>query len=321
MPPWWGMTPLALITACVLDLVVGDPRGWPHPVVLMGRFISVLHNQARAAARTPGARRAAGIGITVVVVLLSYGSTFLLIRGAEGLHASLGWAVAVYLAYTTLAARSLQREASRVAATLRQGRIEAARKHLAGIVGRDTDRLSEQEVIRAAVETVSENTSDGVIAPLFYLALGGPPLAMAYKAVNTLDSMLGYRQEPYRDLGWFPARLDDAANFLPARITGLLMVLCAPFLRLSPQGALRTMWRDGGKHTSPNAGIPEAAAAGALGVRLGGTNLYFGVPSRKPYIGEGRRALSIESIQGAVALMYGVFFLMVLVSVLWGFLF
>jgi len=264
--------------------------------------------------------RLAGLLITLVVVLLSYGLTLLLIRMAGGIHAALGWAVSAFLIYTTLAARSLHGEASKVKRNLEEGDIDAARRSLAGIVGRETQDLSDREIIRAAVETVSENTSDGVIAPLFYLVIGGPPAAMAYKAMNTLDSMLGYKNERFRDMGWFPARLDDLANFIPARITGFLMVTASLFLNLSARDAFRIMRRDGAKHTSPNAGIPEAAAAGALGVQLGGMNFYMGVASSKPLIGEAKRTLTIKSIENAVTLMYGVFFLMVVVSVVIGFL-
>jgi adenosylcobinamide-phosphate synthase len=309
------MSPLILITACILDLVLGDPRWLPHPVVLMGRLILILERFFRRIVHTPNGMRLAGLLITLIVVLLSYGLTLLLIRTAGGIHAALGWAVSAFLIYTTLAARSLHGEASKVKRNLEEGDIDAARRSLAGIVGRETQDLSDREIIRAAVETVSENTSDGVIAPLFYLIIGGPPAAMAYKATNTLDSMLGYKNERFRDMGWFPARLDDLANFIPARITGFLMVTASLLLNLSARDAFRIMRRDGAKHTSPNAGIPEAAAAGALGVQLGGMNFYMGAPSEKPLIGEAKRTLTTKSIENAVTLMYAVFFLMVVVSI------
>ncbi len=312
------MSPLILITACILDLILGDPRWLPHPVVLMGRLISRLERLSRRVFYTSRGMRLAGLLITLALVLLSYGLTLLLIRIAGEVHATLGWVVSAFLAYTTLAARSLHAEASKVRRDLKKGDIDAARQSLAGIVGRETQNLSDQEVIRAAVETVSENTSDGVIAPLFYLIIGGPPAAMAYKAINTLDSMLGYKHERFRDLGWFPAGLDDLANFIPARITGLLMVISSLFLNLSARDAFRIMRRDGAKHTSPNAGIPEAAAAGALGVQLGGMNFYMGAPNEKPVIGEPKKTLTIKSIEKAVTLMYAVFFLMVVVSVVIG---
>ena len=185
------------------------------------------------------------------------------------------------------------------------GDIAGARHLLSRIVGRDTAQLDESEIWRALVETVAENTSDGVIAPLLCLMVGGPILALAYKAVNTLDSMVGYKNERYLRFGWASARCDDLANWLPARLTGLLMVIVAPLIGLSLAGAWRTMRRDGRNHSSPNSGIPEAAAAGALGVQLGGTNLYFGKPVEKLTIGDPLRPLSHDSWRGAIRLMYG----------------
>ncbi|HLO25804.1 MAG TPA: adenosylcobinamide-phosphate synthase CbiB, partial [Geobacteraceae bacterium] len=188
---------------------------------------------------------------------------------------------------------------------LARGDIGEARRNLSYIVGRDSANLDEPEIWRATVETVAENSSDGVIAPLFYLMLGGPPLALAYKAINTLDSMVGYKNEQYLQFGWASARCDDLANWLPARLTGLLMVLAAPLAGLSMTRAWWMMARDGHNHASPNSGIPEAAAAGALGVQLGGTNRYFGKPVAKPTIGDALKPLSREAYRGAVRLMYG----------------
>lgn len=310
------MSPVGLLAACLLDLLLGDPKGFPHPVVLMGRLISILERTARKITAPGTGRRIAGGGIVLVLVSLSCGVTYFLIGIASAIDPAFGRIVSVFLAYTTLAARTLHREAAKIVGDLQGNNLEKARRDLAGIVGRDTSELSREEVIRATVETVAENSSDGVIAPLFYLVLGGAPLALAYKAVNTLDSMLGYRNEKYGDLGYFPARIDDLANFIPARITGLLLVVVSFFLKGSPRDAYRIMRRDGRKHVSPNAGIPEAAAAGALGVRLGGTNIYGGIVSRKPPIGEPLCSLTVDSIRGVVQLMYGVFFLMALVGVL-----
>jgi adenosylcobinamide-phosphate synthase len=310
--------PTMVLAACILDLIAGDPAGYPHPVILMGKLISKLENLARRTVRTPAGKRVAGFWMTLFLVLLSYGVTFGLIRISFVLHPWAGWGVSVLLAYATLAARCLQKEASRILRDLHEDDLVSARRHLAGIVGRETSHLSEVEVIRATVETVAENTSDGVVAPLFYLLVGGPPLAMAYKAVNTLDSMVGYKAERFRDLGLFPARLDDVLNYIPARITGLLMVIASFFLLESVQlrHAFGIMVRDGRKHPSPNAGIPEAAAAGALNVQLGGVNIYEGIRNEKPVIGDPLRPLSPDSIAGAVRLMYGAFFLMFLLGVL-----
>lgn len=306
------ITPYILITAVLLDLLLGDPRRLPHPVVGIGRMISVLEALLRRLVRS---ELAGGALLLVGVVGSTYLLTFLLLRGACALHPYIGFAVSAWLSYTCLAARSLHHESKLVADRLIAGDLKGARHLLSRIVGRDTDDLTEPEIWRALVETVAENTSDGVIAPLFYLMLGGPALGLAYKAVNTLDSMVGYRNERYLLFGRASARFDDLANWLPARITGLLMVAVAPLIGLSGKEAFRMMLRDGRNHSSPNSGVPEAATAGALGVRLGGTNRYFGKPVEKPTIGDPRRDLSIESYRGAIRLMYGA---MALMLFLWG---
>jgi len=211
--------------------------------------------------------------------------------------------VEIALIYTTLATHSLFSESFAVLRALREGDLEGARRSLAMIVGRDTDHLDEAGIVRAVVETVAENASDAVVAPLFYAFLGGAPLALAYKAVNTLDSMFGYKDERFLHFGWASAKLDDLANYVPARLTGALMVLAAWHLRMDWRAAWRVMVRDGRKNPSPNSGIPEAAAAGALGVQLGGINFYFGKPSAKEMIGDRVKELEREDITRAHRLM------------------
>lgn len=205
-----------------------------------------------------------------------------------------------------LALNSLYKHARSVATPLKNGNPEAARAALAMIVGRDTARLDEKEIVRGTVETVAENTVDGIIAPLLYGFIGGPPLAMAYKAVNTMDSMIGYNNEKYRYLGWAGARLDDAANYIPARLSGLLFLLLAPLTPGGIKGVGLTLWRDSSRHPSPNSGIPEAAMAGALQVQLGGRNEYSGMPSDRPLIGQPVRVLSPKHIEQSLFLMIGV---------------
>ena len=234
--------------------------------------------------------------LTLVVVGVTWGLTWLFLTVVDHWSSEMGAAAAVIIAYTTLATRSLYEETWRVAMALKGGDLHRARLLLGMVVGRDTAMLSPGEIWRALVETLAENLSDGVIAPLFYLALGGPALGMAYKAVNTLDSMIGYKNEEYRYLGWAAARLDDAVNYIPARLTAAFIVVAALLLGLDAGSAWRTWWSDGGRHTSPNAGRPEAALAGALGVRLGGAGTYGGQLVVKPTIGEERRRLSIDSI-------------------------
>lgn len=291
-----------LVTAILLDLLVGDPRWFPHPVVGIGRLISFLEKRLRRMALDG---RTGGIVLLVITAGLTWLAAFAFLKEASAIHRWAGFAAGAYISYVCLAARSLHLESKKVADALVRGDMHEARRSLSCIVGRDTAALEEPEIWRALVETVAENTSDGVIAPLFYLMLGGPALGLAYKAVNTLDSMVGYKNERYHRFGWASARFDDVVNFIPARITGLLMTLAAPLVGLSGPNALQIMFRDGRNHSSPNSGIPEAAAAGALGVRLGGTNSYFGVPVEKPTIGDARKSLSLASYRGAVRLMYG----------------
>jgi adenosylcobinamide-phosphate synthase len=297
-----GSNVAVILLAVLLDLLLGDPRWLPHPVVWIGRLITALERVLR---RLVPNERAGGVLLLVMTVAVTYGLAFGMLKWAYAASPYAGFAAAVFISYACLAARSLHGESRLVADALARGDLDAARRSLSYIVGRDTAGLDEPEIWRAAVETVAENTSDGVIAPLFYLMLGGPALALAYKAVNTLDSMVGYKNERYLQFGWASARCDDLANWLPARLTGLLMVLAAPFFGLSGREAWRIMRRDGRNHSSPNSGVSEAAAAGALGVRLGGTNWYFGKPVAKPTIGDALQPLSLETYRGTVRLMYG----------------
>ncbi|MEA5113099.1 MAG: adenosylcobinamide-phosphate synthase CbiB [Geobacteraceae bacterium] len=306
------MTPYILLTAVLLDLLLGDPRRLPHPVVGIGKMISSLEKVLRRLVRN---ERLGGALLLLAVVGSTAVISLSLVKGAYALHPFAGFAVAAWLSYTCLAARSLHMESKLVAERLAAGDLEGARHFLSRIVGRDTGNLDEAAIWRALVETVAENTSDGVIAPLFYLMIGGPVLGLAYKAINTLDSMVGYKNERYLRFGWAPARFDDLANWVPARLTGLLMVAVAPLFGLSGRSAFRVLCRDSRNHSSPNSGFPEAAAAGALGVRLGGTNSYFGKPVEKPPIGDPLRELSHDSYRGTVQLMYGS---MALMFLCWG---
>jgi adenosylcobinamide-phosphate synthase len=293
---------LIIPAALLLDWLLGDPRRFPHPVVGIGRLITLLEPRLR---RLVGNELLGGALLTILTVGITAGLAALLVGGAYHLHPWAGVAVATLLSWNCLAARSLHTESGLVAAALDAGDLPLARQRLSYIVGRDTDRLEAPEIWRGAVETVAENTSDGVIAPLLCLMVGGPVLGLAYKAVNTLDSMVGYKNERYLLFGRASARLDDLANWFPARLTGFLMTLAAPLVGLSPWGAREIMARDGGNHASPNSGIPEAAAAGALGVQLGGTNYYFGKPMEKPTIGDPVHPLDRRAWNGAVRLMYG----------------
>lgn len=299
--------PGVIALALLLDLAMGDPRWLPHPVVQIGRVITALESPLR---RILANERCAGILLLLLVTGAAATSAWLLLKGAALISTLAGMLAAVILSSTCLAARSLHRESALVASALAAGNMIQARQYLSYIVGRDTEHLEEPEIWRALVETVAENTSDGIIAPLFWLSVGGPVAAMAFKAVSTLDSMVGYRNERYLQMGWASARMDDLLNFIPARLTALLMIISAPLLGLSGRHALKITLRDRLKHPSPNSAHPEAAAAGALGVRLGGTSSYSGRTSYKELIGEPRLTLNGQTYRNMIRLMYATTLLM-----------
>jgi adenosylcobinamide-phosphate synthase len=315
------MPPLGIVLAFLMDLAIGDPRGAPHPVKFIGKAASWLERLLMPASRGPATKIALGGLLAASVVIAVFAASSCIIHFVTR---SYGWipgmALQVLFAYTTISAKGLADAARDVMTPLAGGDLEAARRAVAMYVGRDTASLDEAGVARAAVETVSENTSDGVVAPLFYMAIGGAPLALAYKAVNTLDSMFGYKNERYTHFGYVPARLDDLANLVPARLTALLMVSAAWLLslfsakRFSAGGAWRIMARDRKNHTSPNSGYPESAAAGALGVRLGGESSYFGIKVVKPFIGDPAGPLSADKIKDSVRLMYATAVLAVIMA-------
>ena len=303
------MTPGAL--ACVpvacgffVDLVVGEPRWLPHPVVGMGHTISWAEPRLRAIfADTPEGRRRAGrvLAVCLPVATLALAEAVLWVAGLAGPVARV--AVEALMCFQALATRELWRQTMVVMRLLRAGDLEGARRAVSMVVGRDTASLDAAGVTRAAVETVAENAADGVVAPLFFMAIGGGPAALAYKAVNTMDSMIGYKNERYLDFGRSAARLDDVCNWLPSRLAALAMVVAAPLVGLSAPGAWRIWRRDWSKSTSPNSGQTEAACAGALGVRLLGDALYFGKLVHKPPVGDPGREVEPADIARANRLM------------------
>ena len=295
-----------LLPAVVLDWLIGDPHWMPHPVRWMGRFITWLEPVLRGLfPKTPGGERVAGCLLVLAVGLLFPLAGWVLLVLCRMVSPWLAWGVEVWFTGQLLAARSLAKESMAVCSPLRSGDLAGARYAVSRIVGRDTDVLDEAGVTRAAVETVAENTSDGVIAPMLYLALGGLPLGLLYKAVNTMDSMVGYRNQRYRYFGTAAARLDDLLNLIPARLSGLVMCLAAAILPgCSGPGAWRIFWRDRLRHKSPNSAHTEAACAGALGVRLAGDGVYFGQVVKKPFIGDPIRPVEPEDIPRACRLMY-----------------
>lgn len=286
--------------ALVLDQLLGDPRRLPHPVRLIGLMQSHLEKVCRGL--LPSAK-VAGV-VTVVMTLLVTGLlTWALLYGAGLIHPLAYDGMAVMVLYTSFAARDLARHASAVHTALKDDDLPLARRRVAMIVGRDTAELDEAGVTRAGVESVAESLVDGVTAPIFYAFIGGPVGAMLYKAINTGDSMFGYKNERYLEFGWAAARLDDVVNFLPARITSVFIPLAALFLGLKARNSLKILRRDCRSHTSPNAGFPEAAVAGALDIQLGGSSSYFGKITSKPTLGDANQKIVARHLAGAVNLM------------------
>ena len=295
----------ALVLGFLLDLAFGDPRWLYHPIRLIGNLIAWAEKPFRAAfPKSEKGELAAGTFFAVFVVAVSTAVPAILLALASRLSLWLVFALEVFWSFQILAAKSLKSESMKVYAALKEGDLPKARKAVSMIVGRDTQKLTEEGVAKAAVETVAENSSDGVIAPLLFLALGGPALGFFYKAVNTLDSMVGYKNDTYLYFGRFSAKLDDVLNFIPSRISGLLLVLASPLAGLSMEGAWKIFRRDRRNHASPNSAQTEAAAAGALGVQLAGDAYYFGKLYKKPTIGDPLRPVEYEDIRRVNRLMY-----------------
>lgn len=296
---------LAVLAGFLLDLLFGDPRWMPHPVVLMGKAITWLEPRLRGAFpdTREGALRA-GAALAVLLPVCSGGIACLALWLLGLVHPALRFALNAFWCWQVLAVKDLKDESMAVCRRLRAGDLPGARKAVSRIVGRDTAALSAQGVTKAAVETVAENTSDGVIAPLFFLAIGGAPLGLLYKAVNTMDSMVGYKNDRYLYFGRAAARLDDAANFIPARLAALLLILSASLPGFSLRGAWRIWRRDRFNQPSPNAAQCESACAGALRVQLGGPARYFGKPVAKKTIGDALRPIGPDDIRRANVLLY-----------------
>ncbi len=299
------MTVWAVLGGFVLDALFGDPAWLPHPVVYMGKAISRLEKFLRP--RLPKTPQGELLGGAIVAFCLPVGTfllTGLVCRGAARLHPLLGLAVQMFWCGQALAARGLVQESTNVYKELKKPDLPGARKAVSRIVGRDTAELTAEGVTKAAVETVAENASDGVIAPLLYMLIGGAPLALTYKAINTMDSMLGYKNEKYLYFGRVPAKLDDVANYIPSRLAGLLWVAAAAFTGNSAKGAWKIWRRDRRRHASPNSAQTESACAGALGVQLAGPAYYFGQYYPKLTIGDALRPIEPEDILRANRMMY-----------------
>ncbi|PIX76723.1 MAG: cobalamin biosynthesis protein CobD [bacterium (Candidatus Ratteibacteria) CG_4_10_14_3_um_filter_41_18] len=316
-----------VILAYFLDLAFGDPYWFPHPVKGMGRAVTYFESRLR---RIFQSQKFAGFLLVLIIAGGSYLIVWAIIKWAGRVNLWLQFGLSSFLIFTVLSTRSLGREAKKVYDALLKKNFPLAQSRVGAIVGRDTENLNEEEIIRATVESVAESSVDGIISPLFYALLGGAPLALAYKAVNTLDSMVGYKNKRYVHFGWFAAKLDDLANWIPARIGGLLIPLASFLLRnklhphLPPpplrgrieergrrdsyamrlKDIFQIVWKDGKKSPSPNAGIPQAAFAGALSIQLGGSNFYNGERIDKPLIGKELKKKKSEDILRGISLMW-----------------
>jgi len=295
-----------ILLAFALDLVIGDPSWLPHPVRAIGGFIAWGEKVLRVLVPW---ERLAGIILTLTIVTGTYLTVARILNYFQYHGPFWYFTLSVVFLYFSLSLKCLGDEAKKVLSALEAGELDTARRRLSGIVGRDTHNLGEAQIVRASVETVAENTVDGILSPLFYAFIGGPALAMAYKAVNTLDSMIGYKNERYLHFGWAAARLDDLANYVPARVASRLIPLASLLAGLRYKECYFLTIRDGGRHPSPNSGIPEAAFAGALGVQLGGPSTYGGVLSEKPLLGEPVEPMNTHKIKEAVRLAYTTSFL------------
>lgn len=305
------MTEYLIVGAVILDRLIGDPRTALHPVVIIGNFIAWLERRLLKAIHSQVYKQLAGAVLVISVLAVVYGVVWLVMAALSTLHSWAGYIGGALLLSFTISTRSLAEAGREIAGFLSSGNMEQARYKVGWIVGRDTAELNIAEVTRATVETVAENIVDGIISPLFYAAIGGVPLAFLYRAVNTMDSMVGYKNEKYRDFGMVAARVDDVFNYIPARITALLIILAAVLLKQDASGAFQAIKRDAVKHPSPNSGYSEAGVAGALGIRLGGLNYYGGVASLRAYMGEAKRELEPIHIENTIQIMYVVTILFV----------
>ncbi|CAM3928931.1 adenosylcobinamide-phosphate synthase CbiB [Paenibacillus alkaliterrae] len=304
---------LLAAAAIVIDWIVGDPKRPTHPVIWIGRLIRLLERVLAPERRKDctAAVRLLGVILTAITLCISYGVMWSMVWAADAVHVWLGYAVSAWFISTTIAVKGLKEAAMLVYTPLSEGRLAEARKFVGFIVGRDTGKLDAREASRAAVETVAENIVDALVSPVIFALIGGAPLAMLYRAANTLDSMVGYRNDTYRYFGWCSARIDDVLNYIPARLTGVMLtmaVLASPGMKAGR--AVHAMFVFARLHPSPNSGIPESAVAGALGIELGGTNVYFGVPGERARMGWPLRRLQPFDIVRTIRLLYGVSFIM-----------
>ncbi|MBO3445019.1 adenosylcobinamide-phosphate synthase CbiB [Clostridium sp. CCUG 7971] len=311
------MNILSIFIGYITDLIIGDPYSFPHPVIYIGKLIKSVENNIRKMCKSDKALKIGGFLLWFITVGLTYLITYLVVK-VSSFNSVIFIVVNSFIVYTTLATKCLKDEAVKIYEVLKSGDLEKSRVQLSYIVGRDTTSLNESEIIRATVETVAENTVDGIIAPMFYAFIGGAPLAMAYKAINTLDSMVGYKNDKYMNLGFASAKIDDIANYIPARISVLLMTIGSLILSYNYKNCFKIAVRDRKNHKSPNCAYSEGSVAGALGIQLGGTNIYFGKAVYKPTIGDKLREIEIDDIVRTNKIMYASSITSLIVfSILW----
>lgn len=299
------MTLGAIVAGFILDLIFGDPHWLPHPICLIGNLIGFLEkNLRRLLAPGKTALLLGGALMVVIVLSLSFAVPYAVLMLAEQVSPWLRFALETIMFYQIFATKCLRDESMKVYTALHNNDLEDARVKLSWIVGRDTKELTAEEVTKGAVETVAENTADGIIAPMFYMFIGGAPLAFLYKGINTMDSMVGYKNDKFLYFGRCAAKLDDVANFIPARITGILMILASYFLNMNAAGAWKIFWRDRYNHLSPNSAMTESVTAGALNIQLGGDHYYFGKLVHKDTIGDNIRPVVAEDIVAVNNLLY-----------------
>lgn len=295
----------AIIAGFILDLIFGDPHWLPHPICLIGNMIGFLERNLRRLLE-PGkwALLCGGALMVAIVLVVSFAVPYAILYCAGHVHPWLRWALETVMCYQIFATKCLRDESMKVFTALQSGDLADARVKLSWIVGRDTQNLDEEEVTKGAVETVAENTADGIIAPMLYMFLGGAPLAFLYKGINTMDSMVGYKNDKYLYFGRCAAKLDDLANLIPARITGLVMIMASYFLNMDAKNAWKIFWRDRYNHLSPNSAMTESVTAGALNIQLGGDHFYFGKLVHKDTIGDDLRPVRPDDIAAANNLLY-----------------
>lgn len=305
---------MSILIGFILDCIFGDPYNFPHPVRLIGKLISNLEKLMRKL--FPEKLYIGGIFMTLTVLLLSTAVPFLILLLCYKINIILGITAESVMCWYLIAPKCLKTESMKVYKTVAENDIEKSRKAVSMIVGRDTESLDFEGIIKATVETVAENTSDGVTAPIFYMAFGGAVLGFFYKSANTMDSMVGYRNEKYKDFGRFSAKLDDVLNYIPSRLTAILMIISAYILKYDGKSAYKIWKRDRLKHASPNSAQTESVCAGALNIRLAGDAYYFGKLHKKPYIGDNTRPVEKDDIIRANKLMYMTTVLMLILSVI-----